>query len=97
VRIARRCRPANQARRLVVDDHRGQRLETGSPGIGDRLGVAALVELGVAHEHDHPRADEALRPKRESDADGDREAVSQRAARDLDAGHEHAVRVVAES
>ena len=57
--------------------------------------VGALVELRVADEHDHARVD-ALRTQAERRADGERQPVPQRAGRDLDAGHEVAVGVVAE-
>ena len=38
----------------VVDDHCGQPVHTHPPGQGDRLMVAALVQLRVANQHEDP-------------------------------------------
>ena len=84
-------------RGAVVDDDRGEAPEPEPAGELHRLPVAALVELGVAHEADHARALAAPRASSaEGHADRDRQAVAERAARDLHAGDEHAIGVVAQ-
>ena len=80
---------------VVDDDHR----EAPEPEPARELHgfpVAALVELGVAHEADDARAGLAPRVERERHADRDRQPVAERAAGDLDAGDERAVGVIAE-
>src|SRR5262245_36099178 len=62
-------------RRRVVDHDGRQPLEAGPSRVLDRLPVAALVELTVADE-------DVDAPTRERDADGDRQSVTERAARD---------------
>ena len=56
----------------VVDDHRGQSLHTHSPGHGDRLVVAALVQLRVANQHEDPSVSvrTGIESKRDSQRDG---------------------------
>src|SRR5262245_18279102 len=53
-----------EARRAVVDDDRGQPVQPEPAGQGDRLLVAALVELAVADQHDRARG-APLRPQPE--------------------------------
>ena len=73
---------------LSTSDHR-QAFQPDAAGVLDRLPVAALVQLAVA--------DQAVdAPAAERGADGDRQAVAERAARDLDARNARAVGVVAE-
>src|SRR4051794_20203576 len=76
-------------RAVVVDDDGGQQAEPDPARPLHRFPVAALVELPVADEAEYA-------PPRERDAHRDAEPVAERAARDLDARHKHAVRVVAE-
>ena len=80
----------------VVDDDRGQAVEAEAPGERDRLVVGALGELAVAQDADHARSAASLRAQRERAADGDRQAVAERAARDLDARDQRGVGMVPE-
>ena len=79
----------------VVDHHDRQRIEAERRRELERLVVGALVELRVADQDHHPRAD-ALRAQAERRTDGQGQPVPERARRDLHAGHEVAVGVVAE-
>jgi hypothetical protein len=58
--------------------------------------VRALVQLGVAEQDVDPGRQQPLRPQAKRRADGQPEAVPERARADLDAGHQRPVRVVAE-
>src|SRR5439155_26886924 len=58
--------------------------------------VRTLVELRVATEHDHAFVRRSLRAEREGRTDRDREAVSERTGRGLDAGNLVPIRVRAE-
>ena len=79
----------------VVDDRDREIAEASGTGECDRLGVCALVELGVADQADDARRG-PLGAQPERRADREREAVPERSGRDLDAGDEVAVRVMTE-
>ena len=81
---------------LVVDDDGGEPVETEPAGERDRLVVRALVQLGVAEQADDARPDHALGAQRDRHAHGYRQAVPERAARDLDPGDQRAVGVMTE-
>ena len=87
--------PAVGGGRVVDGDHR-QGVEADPAGEGDRLVVRALVELAVADQAEDARLRPALRAQPERDADGERETVPEGAGRDLDAGDQRAVGMVAE-
>ena len=97
-RSAPRCRRASGRSRSRLSTTTTVRRPSPQPaGELHGLPVAALVELGVAHEAEDARARLLARASSaEGHAHRDRQAVAERAARDLHAGDQRAVGVVAE-
>ena len=87
-------RPAVR-RRLVVDRDADKAVETCAARERDRFVIAALIQLGITDETEDSRRTVAS-AKAQRHPDRDPQAVSERAAGDLDAGDQIAVGVVAE-
>jgi hypothetical protein len=84
------------ARRAVVDHDRVQAAEAHSAGKLDRLEVAALLELGITQQAVDTGLSPLLCIERECNANGEPEPVPERSARDLHAGDEESIGVMAE-
>ena len=80
---------------MVVDHDDGQVAESDRTGVRDRLGVAALLEFSIADQARPPALTAPARAAPAAVPTASGRPCPSEPGRDLDAGHQVAVRVVA--